>query len=95
MQSCWTEWHDRVIAFDLSWKNLIYRQGPHVIKFVLNATVNWVKTPDLLKLWGYSEQALQTVRTPPMHTSPYHQQLRSFTERWTILMEARLCVAVS
>lgn len=57
MQGCWTEWHDRVIPFDLSWKNLIYGQGPHVIKFVLNATVNWVKTPDLLKLWGYSEQA--------------------------------------
>ena len=57
MQGCWTKWHDRVIPYDLSWKNLIYGQGPHVIKFVLNATVNWVKTPDLLKLWGYSEQA--------------------------------------
>ena len=57
MQGCWTKWHDRVIPFDLSWKNVIYGQGTHVIKFVLNATVNWVKIPDLLKLWGYSEQA--------------------------------------
>jgi hypothetical protein len=57
IQGSWTKWHDRVIPFDLSWKNLIYGQGPHVIKFVLNATVNWVKTPDLLKLWGYQVQA--------------------------------------
>ena len=29
----------RVIPYDLSWKNLIYGQGLHVIKFLLNATV--------------------------------------------------------
>jgi hypothetical protein len=57
MQGVWTKWQDKVIPFDLSWKNLIYGQGPELIKFVLNATVNWVKTPDLLKLWGYTEQA--------------------------------------
>jgi hypothetical protein len=57
IQGTWTKWHDNVIPFDLSWKNLIYGQGPHVIKFVLNATVNWVKTPDLLKLWGYTQEA--------------------------------------
>jgi hypothetical protein len=38
-------------------KNLIYGPGPYVIKFVLNATVNWVKTPDTLKLWGYKKEA--------------------------------------
>ena len=30
MPDCWTEWHDRVIPFDVSWKNLVYGQGPHV-----------------------------------------------------------------
>ena len=57
IQGGWTKWHDQVVPFDLSRENLIYGQGPHVIKFVLNATVNWVKTSDLVKLWGYSEQA--------------------------------------
>ena len=28
---------------------------------MLNASVNWVKTPDLLKLWGYTHQGLCTI----------------------------------
>ena len=36
-----------MIPFDLSWKNLIY--GPRL----LNAQINSVKTPDMMKLWGY------------------------------------------
>ena len=28
-----------------------------MIKFVLNATVNWVKTPDTMRLWGYKQTA--------------------------------------
>ena len=56
IQGSWTKWHDRVIPYDLSWKNLIYGHGPHVIKFILNATVNWVKTPYLMKLWRYQVQ---------------------------------------
>jgi hypothetical protein len=52
-QGCWTKWHEKVVPFDLSWKNLIYGPGPHVIKFVLNATVNWLDTPDNLRKWGY------------------------------------------
>jgi hypothetical protein len=47
----WTHWDD-VRPFDLSWKNLIYGPGPKVIAFVLNAQINSVKTPDMLKLWG-------------------------------------------
>jgi hypothetical protein len=56
-QGVWLQWHDQTVPVDLSWKNLIYGPGPHVIKFVLNATVNWVKTPDLLQLWGYKQRA--------------------------------------
>jgi hypothetical protein len=56
-QGTWTQWQNNVIPFDLSWENLIYGPGPYVIKFVLNATVNWVKTPDTLKLWGYKDTA--------------------------------------
>ena len=48
---CRTQWDD-VRPLDLSWKNLIYGPGPKVIAFVLNAQINSVKTPDMLKLWG-------------------------------------------
>jgi zinc-binding in reverse transcriptase len=55
-QGVWTHWED-VIPFDLSWRNLIYGPGPRVIAFVLNAQINSVKTPDMLKLWGYTSTA--------------------------------------
>ena len=35
---------------------LSFGPGEHVLKFVLHASVNWVVTPDLLKLWGYKHQ---------------------------------------
>jgi zinc-binding in reverse transcriptase len=53
-QGAWTHWED-VRPFDLSWRNLIYGPGPKVISFVLNAQINSVKTPAMLKLWGYTE----------------------------------------
>jgi surface antigen len=57
-QGVWLQWSDSTIPFDFSWKNLLFGPGEHVLKFVLNASVNWVKTPDLLKLWGYKHQDL-------------------------------------
>lgn len=51
-QGVWTAWGGNIVPFDFSWQNLIWGPGPYVIKFVLNASVNWVKTPDLLKTWG-------------------------------------------
>ena len=54
-QSVWSNWADDVIPFDLSWRNLIYGPGPKLIAFVLNATINWAQTPDLLLLWGKSK----------------------------------------
>ena len=56
-QSVWTQWADTALPFDLSWRNLLHGPGPHVIGFVLNASLNWVKTPDLLKTWGYKSNA--------------------------------------
>ena len=52
LQGVWTHWNN-VLPFDLSWPNLIYGPGPRVISFVLNAQINSVCTPDMLKLWGY------------------------------------------
>ena len=48
-QGVWTHWNN-VRPFDLSWTNLIYGPGPRVIAFVLNAQINSVRTPDMLKL---------------------------------------------
>ena len=56
-QGVWTRWHQDVIPFDFSWQNLLYGPGPQAIKFVLNATVNWLKTPDLLKKFGFKSTA--------------------------------------
>jgi hypothetical protein len=55
MQGNWMHWADRSSAFDLSWRNLIYGPGPRIISFVLNATINSLPTPDMLKLMGLSE----------------------------------------
>jgi len=60
-QGVWLQWSNSTIPFDFSWKNLLFGPGEHILKFVLNASVNWVKTPDLLKLWGYKHQDLCTI----------------------------------
>jgi hypothetical protein len=54
-QGVWLGWSETAAPIDLSWKNLIYGPGPSLIKFVLNATINTVRTPDMLKLWGYKD----------------------------------------
>ena len=51
-----TTWIDTAQPFDLSWENLI-TAPPSLIKFVLNAQINSVRTPDMLKLWGYTKSA--------------------------------------
>ena len=53
-QSVWLQWAETAEPFDLSWKNIIWGElSPAVLKFILNASVNWVRTPDLMHLWGY------------------------------------------
>ena len=56
-QSVWLQWAEVSEPFDLSWRNLIWGNlSTHVLKFFLNATVNWVRTPALLHLWGYKHE---------------------------------------
>ena len=38
--------------YDLLWKSLMYAESPHLIKFVIHASINWVTTSDLLLLWN-------------------------------------------
>ena len=54
-QGVWLQWAEKALPFDFSWKNLIWSPFSKVARFVLNASVNWLKTPSLLKLWGLSE----------------------------------------
>ena len=55
-QSVWLQWTETAEPFDLSWKNIIWGGlSPAVLKFILNASVNWVRTPDLMHLWGYKK----------------------------------------
>src|SRR5690348_14368552 len=44
-------------TFDFSWKNLIYGPGPALIKFVLNASIKSLPTPDLQKIMKYKKDA--------------------------------------
>ena len=57
-QGVWLQWSENTLPFDFSWKNLIWSSNYHIIKFVLNASINWVKTPSLLKLWGITNSSL-------------------------------------
>jgi hypothetical protein len=57
-QGSWLAWNENVRPFDFSWRNLIYGPGPELVAFVLNATVNHSKTPDLLKLWGFVPKSI-------------------------------------
>ena len=53
-QSVWLQWAETAEPFDLSWeKNYLGRAQPTVLKFILNASVNWAHTLDLMHLWGY------------------------------------------
>ena len=56
-QGVWLQWSDTALPFDFSWKNILFGPGEHLLRFVLHASVNWVRTPDLLRLWGYTNQA--------------------------------------
>ena len=56
LQGVWTNW-ENMTPFDLSWKNLIYGPGPRLLSFVLNASINSLPTPDMLKLLNYRQTA--------------------------------------
>ena len=57
MQGVWLGWKDAASPYDLSWNNLIYHLSPHLVRFILHSSINWVRTPDLLKLWSYKAHA--------------------------------------
>lgn len=61
MQGVWTKWADDAIPFDLSWRNLIWGPGPRIISFVINATINSLPTPDMLKLMKLSDSSRCTL----------------------------------
>ena len=56
MQGCYLRFKD-TLPFDLSWRHLIGTNNPRLIKWVLNASINSVVTPDLRKLWELTPSA--------------------------------------
>jgi hypothetical protein len=82
---------DDVIPFDLSWRNLIYGPGPKLIAFVLNATINWAQTPDLLLLWGKSKVS-KCALCGASPCSLHHILVNCSGAQWqTLHLEARFC----
>lgn len=57
MQGVWTKWWRKVKSFDYSWNNVLFGPGPRIVSFVLNATINSLPTPDMLKLMNISHDA--------------------------------------
>ena len=56
-QGAWTKWADDSVPYDFSWRNLIWGLNDQLVKFVIHASINWIKTPDLLSLWGKKERS--------------------------------------
>ena len=51
-QGAWLQWAESAVPFDFSWKNLIWGGlNTDLIKFILASSVNWARTPNLMKLW--------------------------------------------
>jgi hypothetical protein len=67
-----------VNPFNFSW--LIYGPGSELIAFVLNATVNHNKTPDLLKLWGYKTESV-VCAVDSLFPAPHNFELRYALEQ--------------
>ena len=63
----WTHWVDTAQPFDLSWQSLI-TAAHSLISFVLNAQINSVRTPDMLRLWGYTKTATCPLCSAPQCT---------------------------
>jgi hypothetical protein len=57
MQGIWTTWAEHVHPLDYSWNTLIYGPGKTIISFLLNATINSLPSPYLLRLMGYKSNS--------------------------------------
>ena len=88
-QSVWLEWAEQTYPFDFSWQNLIWgRLSVDVLKFVINSSVNWVRTPDLLHLWGYKKSSCCCLcGAEKMYTSSQTLTLLLFFKRQKIHLE--------
>ena len=49
---------DYVEPFDLSWNTIIYHNQPKLLSFMLNAMINSLPTPDLLRMWNIRSSAM-------------------------------------
>jgi hypothetical protein len=75
MQKAWIHWSEQTAPFDFSWKSLLYKHSPHLVKFVLHASINWVRTPDLLKIWVWTQNVPVPCVVETMYFTSYPGQL--------------------
>lgn len=57
MQGLWTTWFEHTRPLDFSWKTLIFGPGKRIISFLLNATINSIPSPFLLRLMNQQKSA--------------------------------------
>ena len=85
-QGVWLQWADNALPFDFSWSNIIWGSSFHIVKFVLSASINWVATPHLLKLWGLKESGSCPLCAEPLCTLHHiisHCQFSLHSKRYT------------
>ena len=57
LQGVWTHWIDYVEPFDITWNTIIYQIQPKLLSVMLNAMINSLPTPGLLRLWRIRSDA--------------------------------------
>jgi len=59
MQSSWLSWGlDQMMASDNSWSTLLFQYSQRLLKFMVNAQLNTLPTPDNLRRWNLSKDSV-------------------------------------
>ena len=87
MHGLWSTWFEHTYPLDFSWHNLIFGPGKKLMSFLLNASINCVSSPFLLKLIGYKDSSkCNLCNIEPCNTSHIFagcpQALRSKRYTW-------------
>ena len=57
MNGLWSTWFEHTRPLDFSWETLIFGPGKRIISFLLNATINTIPSPFLLRLLNQQKSA--------------------------------------
>jgi hypothetical protein len=66
MQNSWLSWGlDSMMDKDLTWNKIIYGYNDHLLKFVVNANLLTLPTPDNLRRWNIRDNVICELCTRP------------------------------